>query len=150
MALRRYISLFCALFLFVTASAQLKIIPRERIDSIANPPLAANATYMHFERTRIDAGRMSESDPPLTFEYVYSNTGKNPMTVSRLVSTCSCATAKYDRMTVAPGSKGVIYVRYNPKGHPGIFERRVYVYTDDNKQPSAVLRLSVEVKETKN
>lgn len=150
MYLRGVISLFCTLFFAVTVSAQLRIIPKERIDSIANPPLAVDAVFMQFERTRIDAGRMNESDPPATFEYVYANTGKNPITVSRLVSTCSCAVARYDRMTVTPGSKGVIYVRYNPEGHPGIFERRVYVYTDDNKQPSAVLRLSVEVKETKN
>ena len=149
MCLRRYILTIFALFFLGTASAQLKIIPRERIDSIANPPLAANAAFMKFESTRIDAGCMNESDRPETFEYVYTNTGNAPITVSRLVATCSCVVAEYDSMTVAPGKKGTVYVRYNPEGHPGTFERRVYVYTNDNKQPSAVLRLSVEVRETK-
>jgi hypothetical protein len=36
-------------------------------------------------------------------------------------------------------------VTYNPKGHPGKFERKIFVYTQDGNAPAAVLRLSVEV-----
>lgn len=150
MGLLRIISLLCALMCGVSVSAQLKIIPKERIDSLANPPLASNSVSMRFDHFRIEAGKMAETDPPATFEYRYVNTGESPMTISRLVTTCSCAVAAYDRKTVAPGQEGTVTVRYNPAGHPGHFERRIFVYTDDNRQPSAILRLSVEVTEKIN
>lgn len=146
----RLILLLCSLLCGTGVSAQLKIIPKERLDSLAAPPLAANSESMRFDRILIDADKMSETDSPETFEYRYVNTGKSPVTISRLVTTCSCAVAGYDRKTVAPGQEGTVTVRYNPAGHPGRFERRIFVYTDDNRQPSAILRLSVEVTEKIN
>ncbi len=147
MSLRRIIFFAVLVLSSVTASAQFKIIPKERLDSIANPPLATDAAFMKFEQTQIAAPPMKESDAPVTFEYRYENAGESPLTVTRLVSTCSCAAAMSDMKPVEPGRKGVITVRYNPEGHPGKFVRRVFVYTGDNRQPSAVLRLSVTVTE---
>jgi hypothetical protein len=46
---------------------------------------------------------------------------------------------------VAPGASAEISVRYYPKGHPGRFERKVFVYTQEGNDPAAVLRLSVDV-----
>ena len=34
---------------------------------------------------------------------------------------------------------------YNPKGHPGRFERKIFVYTEGEDDPAAILRLSVDV-----
>ena len=139
--------LVAALGFCQVAQAQLKILPKSQIDSIANPPLAAESAYMIFEELNIKAQPMLETDAPKTFEYRFENTGTQPVTISRLVSTCSCASASYNKKTVPPGHKGTIYLRYNPEGHPGRFVRRVFVYTGENKQPSAVLRLSVVVNE---
>lgn len=127
------------------ASAQLKVLPKERLDSVANPPLAPNAAYVIFDKVTIDAGTMVEEAAPKTFEYVFVNKGKTPVIISRLVSTCSCTAASYDRRTVGPGEKGKISLRYDPRGHVGRFERRVFVYTDEEGQPVAVLRLKVNV-----
>ncbi len=129
------------------AGAQIKVIPQERLDSLANPPLAPDASTVVFEHESIVAAPMNETDPAMTFDFGFINKGKAPVTVSRLVSTCSCAQASCVERVVKPGCKGTISVRYNPLGHPGHFVRRVFVYTGDNIQPTAVLKLDVMVRE---
>ena len=123
--------------------AQIKVLPKERIDSIANPPLARNAGNVIFEQDMIIAEFASGDTAPRTFEYEFINKGIRPLVISRLVSTCSCAKAEYDKRVIKPGERGVIRLIYNPEGRLGKNVRRVFVYTDDNVQPSAVLLLEV-------
>jgi hypothetical protein len=88
---------------------------------------------------------MTEDDAPRNFIYTLKNIGKEEVKIVRLVSTCSCAIATCAVSEVAPGDVAKINVRYNPKGHPGRFERRIFVYTQEGTFPSAVLKLSVDV-----
>lgn len=88
---------------------------------------------------------MSEDDAPVTFVYKFENKGERDIEILRLVSTCSCASATCSVKKVAPGASAEISVKYDPKGHPGRFERKVFVYTQAGNDPAAVLRLSVDV-----
>ena len=143
MRLFRFILLAAALVLCQSAKAQIKILPKERVDSIANPPLAQNAGNVAFEREMITAEYTSDDQEPRTFEYGFVNKGNTPIMIARLVSTCSCAKAEYDKRVIKPGERGVVRLIYSPEGRIGKNVRRVFVYTGDNTQPSAVLRLEV-------
>ena len=88
---------------------------------------------------------MNEDHAPVVFRYRFSNVSDRHLKIGRLVSTCSCASASCPVSSVAPGESSEILVRYNPKGHPGRFERRIFIYTDNHSEPAAVLKLSVEV-----
>ena len=77
------IILFLASLSGITAHAQLKLIPKERLDSVANPPLAPNAATLKFECLRIDAGEMNETDGPVVFTYGFVNLGNVPVSISR-------------------------------------------------------------------
>ena len=110
---------------------------------VANPPLARNAGTMDFDKIIIDGVIMSPEDAPRTFEYSFVNRSISELVISKLVSTCSCATATYDKKVVKPGERGVVRLIYNPKGRVGTNLQRVFVYTDDNLQPTAILRLEV-------
>lgn len=129
----------------MTADAQLRIIPRQMIDNIAEPRLSKDSAALDFDTRHIIAEPMTEDDPPSTYVFRFTNGGDVPLNIDRLVSTCSCATAKVDKKIVQPGDNAEIAVRYDPKGHPGKFERRVFVYTSSGNDPAAVLRLTVEV-----
>lgn len=126
-----------------TAYAQLKLIPKERIDSVANPPLAPNASDLVFDDCVIRTECSAEDKGKLVYEYGFVNAGDAPLVISRLVSTCSCAVARADDRTVAPGMRGVIRLEYSPEGRMGLNIRRIFVYTDGQRQPSAILRLEV-------
>ena len=129
----------------MTADAQLRMVSREKLQEVANPALSADSASLSFEQKHIIAEPMNEDDTPKTFVYRFTNVGKETVTIKRLVSTCSCASAVCPVKEVAPGASAEISVTYNPKGHPGKFERKIFVYTQDGNAPAAVLRLSVEV-----
>lgn len=139
----RYIVLAAVLCFCQMANAQLKILPKDRLDSIANPPLAQNSGTMVFDKMFIDGVKMTEADAPRSFEYGFVNRGSSPLVIARLVSSCSCAAASYDKRIIKPGEWGVIRIVYNPKGRIGTNLQRVFVYTADNTQPTAILRLEV-------
>ena len=88
---------------------------------------------------------MNEDDAPRTFLYRFTNKGEEPLVIKRLASSCSCAAAVAVKTEIGPGESSQIRVTYNPKGHPGRFERKVFVYTEGEDDPAAILRLSVEV-----
>ena len=128
-----------------TAFAQLKLVPKEKLNEIASPRHSPDSAAFWFLAKRIDAGTMNETDPPSNFYYDFTNVGKDTIHISQLRTTCSCVTAFSDRTLVAPGEKGRITARYNPKGHPGTFERRIFVYTVDLTRPAAVLKMTARV-----
>lgn len=127
------------------AEAQIRVVPRERLESVNNPRLSDNAASLKFETAAIVAEPMNEDDGIRRFSFPFENVGEDTVFIKRLVSTCSCATALCGKMAVPPGESSEITVSYNPKGHPGRFERKVFVYTGNESSPSAILRLSVDV-----
>ena len=129
----------------MTADAQLRMVSREKLQEVANPALSADSASLSFEQKHIIAEPMNEDDAPKTFVYRFTNVGKEAVAIKRLVSTCSCASAICPVKEVAPGAYAEISVIYSPKGHPGKFERKIFVYTQDGSSPAAVLKLSVEV-----
>ena len=129
----------------LSASAQMRIISREKVEAVSNPRLSADSASLAFETRHIVAKSMSEDDAPVTFVYKFENKGEKDIEILRLVSTCSCASATCSVKKVAPGASAEISVKYNPKGHPGRFERKVFLYTQPGNDPAAVLRLTVDV-----
>ena len=134
-----------ALFAALAAQAQIVIVPREKLEAMNNPKLTASALAMKFETMYIEAQPMGEDDGLQTFSYPFTNVGEDTLKIRNIVATCSCMSAMAPKMAVAPGESSEIVVRYNPKGHPGRFERRILIYADQDKEPTAILRLYVEV-----
>lgn len=131
--------------LCVCAQAQIKVVPREKLEAMNSPRLSADAASLKFETVYIEAEPMGEDDGIKTFVYPFENIGKDTVQIKRLVSACSCAAPICPVTRLLPGESSEVTVRYNPKGHPGTFERRIFLYTDDTASPAAILRLAVKV-----
>lgn len=127
------------------AGAQLRMVSKEKLKSVNSPQLSRDSASLDFVTRHIVAERMTEDEAPKTFTYEFTNAGRGKLEIKRLVSTCSCAQAICTKKVVAPGEKASVMVTYNPKGHPGRFERKVFVYTQEGDAPAAVLKLSVDV-----
>ena len=128
-----------------TLRAQMRIIPQERLEAVSNPRHSADSADLSFAQKHIVADPMNEDDAPKTFVYRFTNVGKEAISIRRMTTSCSCATAVCRNAEVQPGEEAEILVTYNPKGHPGRFERKVFVYTQEGNAPAAVLKLSVDV-----
>ena len=130
---------------FNGAEAQIKIVPREQLEAKANPKHSPDSAWLKFDSRHLDGGQINEDDAPVIFRYPFVNQGKEVVSIKRLVSTCSCAVAVCDKKEVGPGDSAQITLTYDPKGHPGTFLRRVFVYTREGTSPAAILSLGVTV-----
>lgn len=129
----------------MAAQAQIRIIPREKLEAVASPRLSSDSSSLSFNARLIEAGSMREDSAPEVFKYEMTNVGREPINVLRLQTTCSCVTATIGQNKLKPGEKTSLSVRYDPKGHLGRFEHKVFVYTQEGNAPAAALRLVVEV-----
>ena len=127
------------------AGAQLKLVSKEKLKSVNSPQLSKDSASLDFVTRHIVAEKMTEDSAPVTFTYEFRNAGRRQLEIKRLISNCSCVQAICTRKSVGPGERAEIRVTYNPKGHPGRFERKVFIYTMDGEAPAAVLKLSVDV-----
>lgn len=128
------------------ARGQFHIVPRERLDSMAQPALAHGAQAMRFDRTRIETGAIDEDDGPQRFVFTWRNTGDKPLVITRVKTTCGCAVPTCGKRPVKPGETDSVTVTYHPKGHPGRFVRKIFIFTQlAGNAPSATLELAGEV-----
>lgn len=115
------------------------------LESVNNPRLAAASESLKFETLAITAEPMNEDDGVQRFSFPFEIVGKDTVHIKRIVSTCACAVATCEKKSLIPGESAEIVVNYNPKGHPGRFERRIFLYVGAESAPAAVLRLNVDV-----
>lgn len=128
------------------ARGQFHIVPRERLDSMAQPALAHGAQAMRFDRTRIETGAIGEDDGPKSFVFTWRNTGDKPLVITRVRTTCGCAVPTCGKRPVKPGETDSVTVTYHPKGHPGRFVRKIFIFTQlAGNAPTATLELAGEV-----
>lgn len=123
------------------STAQIRLIPQERLDSVANPPI--EPTHLQFPAAPIRMGEISEEGGLWHGEVVWRNGEKGtPVVITGVQSSCGCLRAEYDREPVKAGDEGRLRLIYNPKGRPGSVEQRLFVYTSlSASKPSAVVRL---------
>lgn len=93
-----------------------------------------------FEQTTHDFGTIKEEEGQKKYQFVFTNTGAQPLVVTRVNATCGCTTSDYTRQPVMTGDKGFIEVIYNPAGRPGAFNKDVHVQTN-GKNPNVTLTI---------
>ncbi len=130
----------------VPAYAQTERERMALIDSLSRPMVADGSEVMCFETERMEAGEMSEDSEPSEYVFHWRNEGSEPLSITWVQTTCGCASPSYERKSVQPGERSSLKITYNPKGHPGGFLRRIFVYTNlSDKTPTAVLELAGKV-----
>ncbi|MCH5229185.1 MAG: DUF1573 domain-containing protein [Muribaculaceae bacterium] len=85
-----------------------------------------------FSETVHDFGNIREDGGPVTYEFTFTNEGKQPLTITSARAECGCTRPEYPREEIAPGESGVIKVTYNPLGRPGGFTKVVTVRCSGN------------------
>lgn len=129
------------------ASAQIKIIPRQRVDSIANIASVANSPMRFTEGKHIRFDTIAEECSVWQRVVEWHNVGDRPIVVNEIKSSCGCLRGQSDRRVVRQGEKAHIILKYYPKGHPGHVSQRLFIFTSvDERKPTAVLNLSGYVK----
>ena len=73
-------------------------------------------------------------------EFVFTNTGNQPVVVSSVRASCGCTTPYWTKEPIMPGQQGKIKASYNSQGRPGSFYKTITVVSNA-AQPTTVLKI---------
>ena len=68
--------------------------------------------------------------------YVFHNTGKTPVTIRKVKTSCGCTSAKLTKETYAPGEQGEVLVKFMFGDRKGPQRKIITVTTDDKPEPT--------------
>ena len=127
-------------------AAQMTVIPRERIDSIARPRTVTDSGMTLIGGEHIDLGDIVEADGVVERVLEWENKGQSPIVITRVKSSCSCVTVTATRDVIAPSQRGRLTLRFNPSRRLGGISYRVLIYSSlSDELPTAVLNISGKV-----
>lgn len=128
----------------ISANAQGQgVAPTKAVSTSSTAaPAAAAISFKEPEFTH-DFGAIPQSTP-VTYNFVFTNTGKAPLILSNAVGSCGCTAAEWPKDAIPAGKTGVIKVTYNAAA-AGTFDRTVTL-TSNATNPTTVLHIKGDVK----
>lgn len=81
---------------------------------VASPSINKNSAEITFDKTVHDYGTVYQEGNG-TCEFKFTNTGKEPLILSKPVSSCGCTVPTWPQEPILPGKSDVIKVTYNTK-----------------------------------
>jgi hypothetical protein len=113
-------------------------------ETAAAPLPELKTTKIEFTETEYDFGTVNEGDT-VRHEFVFKNTGDEPLLISDAKGSCGCTTPHYTKDTIAPGNTGKMMVQFNSNGRSGDQEKTVTILS--NTEPEAsVIKIKGKVK----
>jgi len=85
---------------------------------------------LSMKETAFDFGTIPQGKPVYHF-FEVTNTGKTPMVISNVQTSCGCTTPEWSKEPVAPGGTTKIRVGYNAAGE-GHFEKFITIMYNQN------------------
>lgn len=89
----------------------------------------ASADVMKFKTEIHDFGTIQEG-PTADYEFVFENTGSEPVVLDRVQASCGCTTPTHTKEPVLPNKSGTIKASYNTQGRPGPFTKTITVFSN--------------------
>ena len=126
--------------LFLSLSLALASTLAFAQDAEQNP----NAAEITFKEEVIDYGTIDKGADGKR-EFVFTNTGKEPLIISKATGSCGCTVPDWPRNPIAPGADAVIKVKYDTN-RVGPFQKSVTV-NSNAKNGTKVLRIKGTVKQ---
>ncbi len=102
-------------------------------------------TTMQLTENQHDFGVFNEEAGPQKYDFIITNTGREPLVIQNVVASCGCTTPEWTRQPIPAGAKGKLTAIYDPKDRPGPFNKTLSVYTN-TKPEVTVIVIKGEVK----
>lgn len=92
--------------------------------------LAQRKDLLTFEEVVFDFGLIEEAKGPVTHNFQFENTSNRPVKILAVKPSCGCTTPDWTKEQIAPGGKGFVAAKYDPKSRPGHFNKTLTITTD--------------------
>lgn len=106
-----------------------------------------NAPEITFKKDSHDFGTV-KNGADISYEFEFTNTGKEPLIISDVQRQCGCTTPSYSKEPIAPGKTGKVKVSYDTK-RTGSVTKNVTVISNA-KTASKVLTFTINVLPAEN
>ncbi len=118
--MKKLFTLFSVLAIAFVVNAQTSV----------NPQVTVAPDLLSLKESAFDFGTIPQGKPVYHF-FEVTNTGKNPMVISNVQSSCGCTTPEWSKEPIAPGATSRIRVGYNAAAE-GNFEKHITImYNQD-------------------
>ncbi len=87
---------------------------------------SAMAPRISFKQTEYHFGQV-KSGALVNYNFVFKNTGKSPLIIADIATSCGCTVPHYDHIPVPEGGLGHIQVVFNTAGKAGIQEKIITI-----------------------
>ena len=141
------LSIGLIMFVFIMANAQQPAVPTTPVTPTVTPtpPPNPNAPDIKFATDTHDYGTINKgADGNCSFSF--TNTGKEPLILSNVRSSCGCTTPSWTKDPVLPGKTGKIDVHYDTN-RLGQISKSITV-TSNAKTETVVLMIKGNVIDT--
>ena len=106
--------------------------------------VGANGPVISIDKEVHDYGTMEQGGNGECV-FVVTNTGNQPLILSRCKGSCGCTVPQWPREAVAPGQTGEIKVKYDTK-RIGIINKSVTIQSNAVNSPTKIIRIKGEIK----
>ncbi len=99
--------------------------------------------YLNFLVTDHNFGTI-QPGTVVEFTFKFTNTGKTPLLIAHVRTTCGCTATEWTRTPVAPGERGFVTARFNTSGTSGQRHKVITVISNAaNEQQRIWIRANV-------
>lgn len=98
-----------------------------------------------FEKDIHDFGKIKEDGGTVEYEFIFTNTGSEPLVITNVRATCGCTSPTWTQKPVMPGQKGFVKAVFDPRNRPGNFNKSIIISTNTVNNSRAILRITGEV-----
>ena len=100
--------------------------------------MAKKSASIDFETETIDYGTIEKNSNGVR-AFSFTNTGNEPLIISKVKTSCGCTVPTYSKEAILPGNVGEIEINYDTK-RMGAFNKSITVYSNAN-QSSKILKI---------
>lgn len=88
------------------------------VQAQTTPAADPNGAQITFEETSHDFGDIVQGQV-VNYTFHFKNTGKEPLILSNVMTTCGCTASTWPKEPIAPGKKAEIVASFNSTGKSG-------------------------------
>jgi hypothetical protein len=97
-----------------------------------------NAPEIKFNTEVMDLGTfMQYDDPSSQCEFIFTNTGKEPLIISKAKGSCGCTVPEWPKEPIMSGETGLIKVNYDEK-RVGSFNKSITITSNAKNSPQII------------
>ncbi len=129
------------ILLLLTMAVAVNFVTAQNKTEKSEPVKKKNGPEITFKNVMHDYGTIYVGSDG-SYEFEFTNTGNEPLILSKPRSSCGCTVPTWPKEPILPGETNKIKVTYNTH-KPGPFNKSVTIYSNANK--TVILRIKGKV-----